>query len=153
MNQSEKNYAVAFGRVMYAVLCAAILLFVVEGQSQAQSVLTRHVREATLKGKAQSIGRLPATQAMRLDIVLALRNQADLDNLLQELYNPSSPSYRHFLTVPEFTARFGPSQEDYDAVIRYAKTNGFAVVGGSRDGMDVQLKGSVATIEKAFNVT
>jgi kumamolisin len=90
---------------------------------------------------------------MRLDIVLPLRNQADLNNLLQELYDPSSPSYRHFLTVPEFTARFGPSQEDYDAVIRYAKTNGFVVVGGSRDGMDVQIEGSVASIETAFHVS
>ena len=153
MNQSEKNYGVVFGRVMYAVLCAAILLFVVEGQSQAQSLMTRHMREATLKGQAQSIGRLPATQSMRLDIVLPLRNQADLESLLQELYDPSGPSYRHFLTVREFTARFAPSQEDYDAVIRYAKTNGFAVVGGSRDGMDVQIEGSVASIETAFHVS
>jgi kumamolisin len=153
MKQSEKNYGVVFGRVMYAVLCAAILLFVVEGQSQAQSLMTRHMREATLEGQAQSIGRLPATQSMRLDIVLPLRNQADLENLLQELYDPSSPSYRHFLTVQEFTARFGPSQEDYDAVIRYAKTNGFAVVGGSRDGMDVQIDGLVASIETAFHVS
>jgi subtilase family serine protease len=153
MNQSEKNYGVVFGRVMYAVLCAAILLFVVEGLSQAQSLMTRHMREATLKGQAQSIGRLPATQSMRLDIVLPLRNQADLESLLQELYDPSGPSYRHFLTVREFTARFGPSQEDYDAVIRYAKTNGFAVVGGSRDGMDVQIEGSVASIETAFHVS
>ncbi len=77
----------------------------------------------------------------------------ELETFLQELYDPSSPSYRHFLTVQEFTARFGPSQEDYDAVIRFAKTNGFTVVGGSRDGMDVQLEGSVATIETAFHVT
>jgi subtilase family serine protease len=153
MNQSEKNYGVVFGRVMYAVLCAAILLFVVEGQSQAQSLMTRHMREANLKGQAQSIGRLPATQSMRLDIVLPLRNQADLENLLQELYDPSSPSYRHFLTVQEFTARFGPSQEDYEAVIRYARRNGFAVVGGSRDGMEVQIEGSVASIETAFHVS
>jgi subtilase family serine protease len=153
MNQSENNYGVMFARVMYTVLCAAILLFVVEGQSQAQSLMTRHVREATLKGQAQSIGRLPTTQSMRLDIVLPLRNQADLDKLLQELFDSSSPSYRHFLTVAEFTARFGPSQEDYDAVIRYAKTNGFAVVGGSRDGMDVQVEGSVASIETAFHVS
>jgi subtilase family serine protease len=45
------------------------------------------------------------------------------------------------------------SQEDYDAVIRFAKSNGFMVVGGSRDGMDIELRGSVATIETAFNVT
>ena len=122
-------------------------------QAQEQSLLTRHVREMILNGQAQSVGRLPATQSMRLDIVLPLRNRAELENFLQELYDPSSPSYRRFLTVQEFTARFGPSQEDYDAVIRFAKTNGFTVVGGSRDGMDVQLTGSVATIETAFHVT
>ena len=153
MNQSRKNYGVVFRSVMYAALSAAILLFVVEGQSQAQSLMTHHMREATLKGQAQSIGRLASTQSMRLDIVLPLRNQAELENFLQELYDPRSPSYRHFLTVQEFTARFGPSQEDYDAVVRYAKTNGFAVVGGSRDGLDVQIEGLVTNIETAFHVS
>ncbi|MGO9453897.1 MAG: protease pro-enzyme activation domain-containing protein, partial [Candidatus Binataceae bacterium] len=117
------------------------------------SLLTRHMREVTLNGQAPSVGRLPATQSMRLDIVLPLRNQTELENFLRELYDPASPSYRRFLTVREFTARFGPSQQDYDAVIRFAKANGFTVVGGSRDGMDVQLEGSVATIETAFHVT
>ena len=125
----------------------------VVGQAQPQSLLTRHVRELTLNGEAQFVGRLPATQSMRFDVVLALRHQPELENFLQELYDPSSPSYRHFVTVPEFTARFGPSQEDYDAVLRFAKASGFAVIGGSRDAMDVQLKGSVASIERAFHVT
>src|SRR5580692_5333668 len=140
MNQSGKKYGVVFRGVMFAVLCAAVLLFVVEGQTRAQSLMTRHVREANLKGQAQYVGRLPETQSMRIDIVLPLRDPAGLDSFLEELYEPSSPSYRHFLTVEEFTAKFGPTQEDYDAVIRYAKTNGLSVVGGSRDGMDVQAE-------------
>jgi len=152
MNRSEKSYGVVFRRVMYAVLCAAILLFVVGSRTQAQSLMTRHVREANLNGQAKFVGRLPAGQTMRLDVVLPLRNQAELEDFLRELYDPSSPSYRHFLTVQEFTARFGPSQEDYDAVIRYAKANGLAVVGGSRDGMDVQVEGAVENIETAFHV-
>ena len=101
--------------------------------AQPQSLLTRHVRDVTLNGQAPSVGRLPATQSMRIDIVLPVRDQAGLDSFLQELYDPSSPSYRHFLTVEQFTQRFGPSQEDYDAVIRFAKANGFTVAGGSRD--------------------
>ena len=76
-----------------------------------------------------------------------------MDKFLQEVADPASPSYRHFLTVPQFTARFGPSEEDYDALTRYASANGFRVVGGSRDGMDLQVEGSVAAIETAFNVT
>ena len=104
-------------------------------------------------GRRRPFGRLPATQSMRFDIVLPLRDKAGLESFLQELYDPSSPSYRHFLTVQEFTERFGPSQEDYDAMVRFAKANGFTVIGGSRDAMDVQLKGSVANVETAFHVT
>ena len=104
---------------------AAFLLCTVAGQAQ-QSVLTRHVREATQNGQAQSVGRLPATQLMRFDIVLPLRHEPELDNFLQELYDPSSAYYRHFLTPSEFTARFGPSQEDFDALVRFA-TSGLHV--------------------------
>ncbi len=71
--------------------------------SQAQSVLTRHVREATRTGEAKPLGQLPSDQIMNLDVVLPLRDQAGLDSFLKELYDPASPSYRHFLTVPEFT--------------------------------------------------
>jgi subtilase family serine protease len=122
-------------------------------QAQSQSPLTRHVREVVLNGQAQSVGHLPATQSMSLNLVLPLRDQAGLETLLQELYDPSNPFYRHFLTVQEFTAKFGPTEQDYDAVIHFAMANGFAVVGGSRDAMDVQLKGTVADVEAAFHVT
>ncbi|HEX8811403.1 MAG TPA: S53 family serine peptidase, partial [Terracidiphilus sp.] len=142
-----------FRRFLYVVLCAAILLFVVESGAQSQSLMTRHVPEASINGQAKFVGPLPAAQSMRIDVVLPLRNQAELESFFEELYDPSSPSYRHFLTVSEFTAKFGPTQEDYDAVIRYAKTNGLAVVGGSRDGMDVQIEGSVENIETAFHVS
>jgi subtilase family serine protease len=139
--------------VFFLAVVAMMSVTITVCQAQPQSLLTRHVREAVINGQAQSVGRLPATQSMRFDVVLALRHQPELENFLQEVSDPSSPSYRHFVTPEEFTARFGPSQEDYDSVIRFAKANGFTVVGGSRDGLDVQLKGSVAAIEKAFHVT
>ena len=153
MNQSGKSYGVAVLRGLYVVLCSAMLLFVMAAQAQAQSLLTRHVRQQVISGQAAFLNRLPETQTLRIDIVLPLRDPAGLEKFLQEVYDPSSPSYRHFLTVPEFTARFGPTQEDYDAVVHYATSNGFKVVGGSRDGMDVQLEGSVTSIEAAFNVS
>ncbi|MGB2642448.1 MAG: protease pro-enzyme activation domain-containing protein [Candidatus Acidiferrum sp.] len=153
MNQPEKHHGVVFRRGLFAALCAFLLLFVVESMAHAQSFGTHHVREAVLNGQARFLSRLPATQSMRIDVVLPVRDQAGLQSFLQELYDPASPSYRHFLTVPEFTARFGPTQENYDALVSYAKANGLAVVGGSRDGMDVQLEGSVANIEAAFHVS
>jgi subtilase family serine protease len=143
--------------IMLPIIAAALLLVfassIPAALAQPQSLLTHHVREVTLNGQAPFVGRLPATRSMRIDIVLAVRDQAGLDSFLRELYDPSSPAYRQFLTVEQFTEAFGPSQKDFDALIGFAKTNGFTVTGGSRDAMDVQLKGSVATIETALHVT
>jgi kumamolisin len=81
-----------------------------------------------------------------------MRDREGLQTFLSELYNPASPSYRHFVTPAQFTERFGPTQADYDAVLKFAKENGLTVVGGSRDGMEVQVKGTVSAIENAFHV-
>jgi subtilase family serine protease len=143
--------------IMLPIIAAALLLVfassIPAALAQPQSLLTHHVREVTLNGQAPFVGRLPPTRSMRIDIVLAVRDQAGLDSFLRELYDPSSPAYRQFLTVEQFTEAFGPSQKDFDALIHFATANGFTVTGGSRDAMDVQLKGSVATIETALHVT
>jgi kumamolisin len=122
-------------------------------QAQSLPPLTHHVRDAVANGQAGHIGQVPLNQTMSLDVVLPLSDQAGLDAFLTSLYNPSSPAYRHFLTVPEFTERFGPSQADYDAVVSFLQANGFTVTGGSRDGMDVQIRGPVSAVQTAFNVT
>src|ERR1700722_15619623 len=140
----------AMRRLGFLLLAAIVVLPIATTvDSQAQSMMTHHVREAVRSGQAQSIGQLPADQIMNLNIVLPLGDEAGLKNFLSELYDPTSASYRHFLTVPEFTARFGPSQADYDAVVLFAKMNGFTVVGGTRDGMEGQIKGPVSAVEAA----
>jgi subtilase family serine protease len=138
---------------LFLIALAALVMSTISVDSRAEGLYTYHVREATLNGEAPAVGRLPASQIMQLDIVLPLRDQAGLDAFLKEVYDPRSPTYRQFLSVQEFTARFGPSQTDYDAVLRFAKASGFEVVGGTRDGMDVQVRGPVAAVETAFHVT
>src|ERR1700722_10386544 len=140
------------GAFLFTIVAMVLGVSTVCG-AQSQPTLTRHMREATLNGQAPFVKRLPATQSLRIDMVLPLRNQAELDNFLQELYDPSGAFYHRYLTVSEFTASFGPSQQDYDAVIAFAKAQGLAIVGGSRDAMDVQVKGPVSAIEAAFHVS
>jgi subtilase family serine protease len=120
--------------------------------AQPQPVLTRHVRSETLNGQARFVSRLSADQPMRLTVVLPLRNEAVLQEFLKELYDPASPAYRKFLTVEEFTERFGPTQQDYDNVAHWAQSNGFTIAATSRNRLNVDIKGSVATIENALHV-
>ena len=142
INRFLLSIAVLLSLVTLAAIC-----------SQAQSMSTRHVREVTRTGASKPIGQLPPDQTMTLDVVLPLRDPAGLNSFLKELYDPSSPSYRQFLSVPEFTARFGPTEENYDAVVRYLKSYGFEIAGGTRDGMDVLIKGPVSAVEAAFHVS
>ena len=138
-------------RVRTSLLSFAALVPALNMVCQAQSLapLTRHVRQEVLNGQAKPIGQLPLNQTMTLHIVLPLSDRPGLQALLKELYDPASPNYRNFLTVPEFTARFGPSQTNYDAAVSFVEANGFTVVGGSRDGMDVQIKGPVSAVQSA----
>ena len=145
-------------RTKQVVLSLAVLMLAVGfapalyGQTGAQLAMTHHVRPEVLNGKAIFAGTLPATQSMQFDIVLPLRDRDGLHSYLQEIYDPTSPAYHAFLTPQEFTERFGPSQEDWDALVAWAETNGFQILGGTRDGRDLWLTGAVGDIEKALHV-
>jgi subtilase family serine protease len=119
----------------------------------AQSMMTRHVREVCKNGEARPLGRLSKDRVLQLDIVLPVRDPEGLDAFLKDVYDPASPHYRHFLTVAEFTKRFGPTKKNYDAVVHFAKTKGFTVMGGSRDRMEVQVQGPVSAVNAAFHLT
>src|SRR5277367_4260227 len=139
-------------RIFVLLLSIAALVAAGVTQGRAQTMLTRQVRNVTLTGQATILGRLPSTGVMQLDVVLPLRDQVGLDAFIAQVQNPYSSGYRQFLTPAEFTARFGPTQQDYDAVIHYVQSYGMTVVGGSRDGMEVQVKGPVSAVQSAFHV-
>src|ERR1700727_995636 len=123
------------------VSCAIVSAALAFGAAaQAESVSTHHVRDVVRDGLVQPVGRLAETQTLSLDIVLPVRDREALDALAEAVSNPMSFSYRHYLTPAEFTEKFGPTQEDYAAVVKFAQDHGLSVTGGSRDAMDVQVK-------------
>jgi len=136
------------------LVCAAwFLLFTMTGQAQQRlQVLHHHVRRVVASGQAARVGLLPPTQRLNLAITLPLRQQTELTSLLARLYDPASPGYRHFLTVAQFTEEFGPTVEDYEAVVNFAQANGFTVTDTPPNRLLVDVNGTVAQIEQAFHV-
>ena len=98
------------------------------------------------------IGRLPASRQVRLCIGLQLRNPDQLDALLYDLYDPASPRYHHFLTPEQFNAAFAPTEQDYAAVVEFARAHGLSVSSRLPDRRMVDVVGSAASIERAFHV-
>jgi subtilase family serine protease len=76
----------------------------------------------------------------------------DLDRTLAGLYDPSSPTYHHWLTPSQFRARFSPGKGAVEAVRRWLSSEGFSIVGVPSNRLFVTAEGSVARIEQAFGV-
>src|SRR5215831_10399806 len=66
---------------------------------------------------------------LQLSIALPMRHQGELNELLGALYNPQSPLFHHWLSVTEFTRRFGPAERDYGTAVRFFSASGLRVTG------------------------
>jgi hypothetical protein len=99
-----------------------------------------------------SIRQLDSGARLDLAIGLPLRNREQLTNLLHELYQPGNANFRHYLTPEQFASRFGPSEDDYQKVIDFAKSHGLVVKRTHPNRTLLDVEGSVANIEKAFHV-
>jgi len=152
LNLARKAQPCAFPaglRAASALIAACWLGFWFPAQAAPQ-VLKGHLPPAAKR--LASIGRLDSGKRLDLAIGLPLRNGDKLTNLLQELYQPSSPNFRHYLTPDQFAASFGPSQEDYQAVAQFAKAHGLTVKGTHPNRTLLDVSGTVADIEKAFHI-
>jgi subtilase family serine protease len=98
-------------------------------------------------------GPLPATDRLNLAISLPLRNPAALSSLLQQIYDPASSNYHHYLAPSQFTEKFGPTEQDYQAVIAFAKANHLEVTTIHPNRLLLDVSGSVADVEKTLHVT
>ena len=99
------------------------------------------------------LGHLASTNQVQLAIGVPLRDPAGLDQFLADVSHPGSPNFRKFLTPAEFTARFGPTEADYEAIKNFARTNGFEITATHGDRMLLDVTGSAAAVENAFHVT
>ena len=135
------------------VLAITGIVFVPPSAIAQQKILPGHVPDAIARLHLQPIGRLAATNELWLAIGLPLRDQAALENFVAQVSDPASPNFRHFLTREELTARFGPTEQDYDAVKNFARSNGLAIAVTHGNRLLLDVTGPVAAVEKAFHIT
>jgi hypothetical protein len=140
------------GKLVAAACVAGLLPFTSSAQPPvATRILPSHAVPAAV-ARLQPIERLAGAQRLNLAIGLPLRNGEELNHLLQQIYDPASTNYHRYLTPGQFTKRFGPTEQDYQAVVAFAKANGFTVTGTHPNRMLVDVSGTVTNIEKAFLV-
>ena len=140
-------------RILSVLLSSCYLLLASVSQAQNHPVLTRHLPPTVASGQAQSQGVMDPAQHLQLALSLPLRNETELDAMLADIYNPSSPNFHHYVTPDEFTERFGPTQADYDAVVAWANNRGLTIVGTTSNRRIVDVDAPVSVINRVFNIT
>jgi subtilase family serine protease len=103
---------------------------------------TQTLRNAQLVGPAQ-------LKRISVDAVPRLRDANGLLTFAQQVGDPKSGQYRHFLTPTEIADRFGASAGDYKAAIAYFKSKGLTVDSWPQR-MLLHVSGAQADMEAAF---
>ena len=114
--------------------------------------LSGHVPSKVLSD-AMLLHSLDGATEVPMTFVLPLRNQGELEELVQRIHDPTDEEYYgKYLTPEEFAERFSPTEEDYENVIAYAKSLGLAIMGTHPNRALLNVSGPSESLERAFNL-
>ncbi len=142
----KESKARSTGRIR-VILCCAIFVGSIAGYqqivgavSQPRAVITEAINESklvTLAGNTRPEATAANDRGAVADSLpmehlwLQLRRSPEqeqaLDKYLDELQDPKSPNYHHWLTAQEFQARYGLAQEDLAKITGWLQAHGFTV--------------------------
>jgi alpha-tubulin suppressor-like RCC1 family protein len=116
------------------------------GSQQLQGHITPAIAGAPIAGP------VPQSMPIHLAVSLPTQDPQGLAAAIQQVYDPASPSYHHFLSQSDFVAQFSASSTDYGLLQSFAQANGLAVIGTYPTGLLLDVSGTIAQVEQAFFV-
>jgi subtilase family serine protease len=87
---------------------------------------------------------------MALGLKKTATQQADLEQLLNDLQDRKSPAYHRWLTPEQYADRFGISQNDVDKIASWLTMSGFQVLNVSRGRDMIMFSGTAAQVQQSL---
>jgi kumamolisin len=100
---------------------------------------------------SRDLGPVPAGRSLSLALVLRRQGGPDPQSSLAQLYDPSSPSFGHYLTSAEYDARFGPDPGQVGRLQAATRAMGLELAWRPGDTA-VTLSGPAGVVEPALGV-
>jgi len=101
----------------------------------------------------RDLGRAAADLPMeriQMQLSSSPEQQAALEQLLADQHDAASTHFQEWLTPEQFGERFGPAQQDIDAVVGWLQDNGFHVDEIGRGRRTLEFSGTAGQVEHAF---
>ncbi len=74
-----------------------------------------------------------------------------LDSFIDELHNPNSPNFHHWITAEQFGERFGVAQQDLEKLTNWLQSHKFNVNVVYPSGVLIDFSGTAGAIREAFH--
>jgi subtilase family serine protease len=97
------------------------------------------------------VGREDESTQISVTVWLNQHNKAGLDALVKEMYDKSSPSYHHWLTMAEYKAQFAPTAKDIAVVREFLASHNLMVTSVDQNNHFVVARGRVGDAQAAFH--
>ena len=132
---------------------------------RAQPLITQSVNNGNLVGLAGNTrpeAQNPANDRGRVNdampmphLILQLRRPAAqeqaLATLIDQLHDPNSPNYHHWLTATDIGVQFGPAASDIATVTNWLTQQGFTVNTVYPNGLAIEFSGTAGEVRSAFH--
>ena len=111
---------------------------------------TTHPLAAAGRDSGRASADLPM-ERIQMQLKSSPEQQAALDQLVAAQHDPGSPLFQHWLTPEQFGERFGPAQEDIDAVAGWLRDHGFHIDAIGAGRRTLEFSGTAGQVERAFH--
>ena len=138
-------------RSLYGISCLVFLPLLVAGDS-ALVTLPNNTRPEAIA--ANDRGRVPDDFPLEhtlLQLKRSSEREIALERYIDELHDPASPNYHHWLTAEQFGERYGVERADVEKVAAWLDSYGFTVHGSPASGLLIDFSGTAGMIRQAFH--
>ena len=99
--------------------------------------------------RAHDAGKADYSQVINVTVYLKLRNAAAFSKRVDALYEPNSPTFRHWLTDADLQLYAAPRSQ-MNAVRAALVNQGLTILSTDRDGFSIRARGTIARMASAF---
>ena len=124
------------------------------GPIDESRLVTLHGSVHPLARPANDLG--PVSDSYATGRMLLLLNRpperkAALQQFLQDVHTPGSPSFHKWLSPPQFGQQFGPADTDLKAASEWLAAHGLQVMGASKGRQFIEFSGTAGGLRAAFH--
>ncbi len=101
---------------------------------------------------AKDLGPASGGTVITATVWLNLRNEKQLDQMVQQQYKKGSPSYHKWVDQNSINSNFSPTSQSVNAVQNFLTAHNLSVLTVAENNFYIKVQGTIADLEKAFHV-